>query len=86
MDIEEICALVNPQEYIAALQDGQQKLRERRAALAVDYQLTRDSPELNVEQRTMVLKTLEQALRDCHWRITEIDTRVEKARNGAMGR
>jgi len=84
--LEEIRALIDPEGYIEGMKDGRQTLIKRRALLFVDYDMTAGTPGMTEKQRAEILDDLERTIRDCQWRIEEIDRRIEAAWDGAMNR
>jgi hypothetical protein len=74
--IEEIMAAVNPDAARAALADKRTELQGMIARLAVDYQLERENPSADAEQRTAVLAALERQITTLDWAVQEIDRRL----------
>jgi len=75
--IDDIRQLIDPQGYIEALQQGRNQLQKTLSSLVADYDLTSDTPELNEDDRKVALDRQMSVLRDCVWRMEEIDRRLD---------
>lgn len=84
--LDDIRALIDPEGYVRALGEAKTTLEGRLPVLFVDYDMTASTPELTEEQRAPILAAQERNIRDLHWRIGEIDRRIEAAADGAMNR
>ena len=76
---------VTTEEALRALAHGLQVLTAQRAQLALDYDLNERSPHLDEKTRAALLTTGAAQLRDCQWRIDEIERRRDAANDAAKG-
>ena len=84
--MEDIRALVDPEGWLRALREAKTSLEGNLALMFVDYDLTGASPELDAKVRSRSLAAFEGQIRDCEWRISEIQRRIDAATDGATGR
>ncbi len=84
--MEDIRALVDPEGWLRALREAKTSLEGNLALMFVDYDMANASPELDAKVRSRSLAAFESQIRDCEWRIGEIQRRIDAATDGATGR
>ncbi|KKN01789.1 hypothetical protein LCGC14_1124230 [marine sediment metagenome] len=84
--MQDIRALVDPEGWLRALREAKTSLEGNLALMFVDYDMTDASPELESKVRTALLARYEAQIRDCEWRLGEIQRRIDAATDGATGR
>lgn len=84
--MEDIRALVDPEAWLRALREAKTALEGNLALMFVDYDMTKASPEMDAKTRGIALARFEAQIRDCEWRLNEIQNRINGAADGATGR
>jgi len=84
--MEDIRALIDPEAWLRALREAKTTLEGNLALMFVDYDMTKATPEMGTKARGAALTRSESQIRDCEWRLGEIQNRIDGAADGATGR
>ena len=84
--LEDIRAIIDPEGWLRALREYKTSLEGNLAAVFLDYDMTKATPELPDKVRAKALVSFETTIRDLDWRIEEIQRRIDAATDGATGR